>query len=305
MKTPLVSVIVTTFGDPVRLRDAVFSVVNQTYRNFEIIIVDDNGRDSQYQVITEILVHELMGSNKDFKYVVHPVNMNGAAARNTGILNAKGDYLAFLDSDDVYHPKRLERCVFALEALSNSKMRGAYTGCVFYRNSKKYHQHKVVESGSFLAETLACKFKFSSGSNLFIDRKVIDEVGFFDTRFRRHQDYEFLVRYFERYEMLGIREVLLTKHNDNLNLPVVEKMIDIKELYLLKYQSTIEGLAKREKNFVYYSNYVAVSQQGLREGKFSIFYDFMKQATFYKPLNVVDVLKFLYEFFRFCSKGIR
>lgn len=110
----LVTVIITTFGDCSPLPRAVTSVLNQGYENIELIVVDDNGDNSQWRAPTE----EAMGSfvrEKGVAYLRHQQNMNGSAARNTGIERAVGRYLTFLDNDDFMLGERVGNAVQALE----------------------------------------------------------------------------------------------------------------------------------------------------------------------------------------------
>jgi len=89
----------------------------------------------------------------------------------------------------------------------------------------------------------------------------------FDETFLRHQDYEFLARLFERYDMAACREVLVIKNNENLNLPSFEKSLAIKEQYLAKFAKLIESLPFSQREYVLRSNYVWLGELALREGK--------------------------------------
>ena len=97
----MVSVIIPTYNRAARLPMSVESVLNQTYRDLEIIIVDDGSTD-----LTEDVVRAM--SDSRIRYIKHPRNLGGCKARNTGVSNAKGEYIAFQDSDDVWHADKLE-----------------------------------------------------------------------------------------------------------------------------------------------------------------------------------------------------
>lgn len=118
LDSPLVSVIIPTYNRAHLLLRAVQSVLNQTYSHFELIIVDDASTDNTAQVTGEI-------SDPRVRYVRHEYNQGGAAARNTGIDLAQGKYIAFLDSDDLWLERKLEKQV---EALSSADPR---VGIVF------------------------------------------------------------------------------------------------------------------------------------------------------------------------------
>lgn len=181
---PTVSVIIPTYGIPLFLDKAISSVLTQTYSNIELIVVDDNNPNTKARIQTQ----NIISNYKDprLKYIQHPINKNGAAARNTGIKHSKGKFISFLDSDDEFFPTRIEKC---LESLKNEDevIAGVYSGCEFRRGGKTYDRYTNVKSGNYLVETLACTFMFCSGSNIFVRKSVIDELNGFDENFLRHQ----------------------------------------------------------------------------------------------------------------------
>ena len=114
-----VSVIITTYGGGNEVERAVMSVLNQSYENYETIVVDDNGLGTDAQIKTKTLLQKYIDSGK-IKYVAHECNKNGSAARNTGFDNSCGDYVMFLDDDDEYTKTRIEKQVAILESLDES-----------------------------------------------------------------------------------------------------------------------------------------------------------------------------------------
>ena len=97
---PLVSVIIPTYKRSKSLNRAIDSVLSQTYPNIEIIVVDDNGKGSKYQIETEKSLENYIKTDK-IKYITHDVNRNGSAARNTGFKHSMGEYINFLDDGDL------------------------------------------------------------------------------------------------------------------------------------------------------------------------------------------------------------
>jgi glycosyltransferase involved in cell wall biosynthesis len=116
--TLLVSVVMPNYNKGGYVRDAIESVLAQTYTNFELIIVDDGSNDESPEVIEEF-------SKSDFRVVYRKQSHHGvSAARNVGIDEARGDLIAFLDSDDVYHKEKLRKQV---ESFRNGKKFVSYT----------------------------------------------------------------------------------------------------------------------------------------------------------------------------------
>lgn len=101
----LVSVIIPTYKRATTLLDAIRSVLNQTYKNIEIVIVDDNGKGTYEQLETERLLKQYI-ENQQIIYIVHEYNKNGSAARNTGLMASHGAYINFLDDDDKMYPQK-------------------------------------------------------------------------------------------------------------------------------------------------------------------------------------------------------
>jgi glycosyltransferase involved in cell wall biosynthesis len=114
---PLISVVIPTFNRTQQTIAAMESVLAQTYSHFEIIVVDDGSTDGSSQVIQR-LVSERTNGCRPILFVCQP-NQGASVARNTGISNAHGEYIAFLDSDDSWEPEKLECQMRALEQFKN------------------------------------------------------------------------------------------------------------------------------------------------------------------------------------------
>ena len=111
---PLVSIIIPTYKRSNMLSRTIESVLNQTYQNIEIIVVDDNDKNTTYRKDTEIVMRKYKDNYK-VKYIKHDKNMNGAVARNTGIRVSKGEYIGFLDDDDIFYKEKIQKQVEYLE----------------------------------------------------------------------------------------------------------------------------------------------------------------------------------------------
>ena len=283
-----VSVIIPTYGIPLYLENAIKSVLNQTLKNIELFVVDDNDDKTDERKETEKLVSSF--EDKRLHYLKHPHNMNGAVARNTGISKSSGKYIAFLDSDDEYKDERLQRCFDVMEK-AHSSVAGVYTGCEFRRSGKIYHTYTDVKAGNYLLDTLACTFKFCTGSNIFVRRTVANEINGFDSSFVRHQDYEFLVRIFEKYALEAIPEVLVVKNNENMNLPDVKKIIDIKKQYIKKFMPIINKLSSEERTYVFHSQYIQIAEAAQRTKNYMIANRFYRKAMKMGGLTVKEQLR--------------
>ena len=136
-KTPKVSVIIPTYNRAHLVGRAIRSVLNQTYQDFEIIVVDDGSTDNTEEVVKSF-------NDPRIRYIRHEENKGAAAARNTGIKAAKGKFIAFQDSDDEWLPKKLEK---QMEAFDNAspKVGVVYTGFWSIEgNVKRYSLNKEI-----------------------------------------------------------------------------------------------------------------------------------------------------------------
>ena len=252
---PEISVIITTYKGSNHLGRAIDSVLNQTFSNFEIIIVDDNDPSSEERKKTEMVVIDYLNNMKNYRifYIKHKQNKNGAAARNTGIHKAQGKYIAFLDDDDFYMPERLEKCYAKLEAMN---VNSVYTSVVYANDSKITGVKCATQKGKLFNELLLDENLLGTGSNLFIKRESILKLGGFDERYRRNQDYEFMLRYFREEDIEVINEFLVVKStNGTINIPPFDKMLETKKMILDVFSEQIDKLNENQK-YIFQRNIV-------------------------------------------------
>lgn len=194
----LVSVIIPTYGGPEFLPRCIDSVLSQTYKKIEIIVVDDNGLNTPHQKETAKMM-EKYKHLQNVKYICHEVNRNGSAARNTGVKASSGEYIAFLDDDDEYYPEFVENQINLLCILPND-FALSYTSFEQYSGNKLLSIFSAKKEGYLLYDVLIHSFEIPT-SSMMIKRKVVEEFRGFDETFKRHQDWEFLVRIASKYKI--------------------------------------------------------------------------------------------------------
>ena len=163
MKKDLVSVIIPTYKRASMLSNTIDSILNQSYKNVEIIVVDDNESFSEYRKKTEIIMNKYKNLD-NVKYIKHPRNMNGCVARNTGLENCNGEFVCFLDDDDVIYKNKIKKQVEFLK--ENLRYNAVYCG----RKVGEYiHQPRLegnlsfyLLSGKSLTVTIMLMFRRSS-----------------------------------------------------------------------------------------------------------------------------------------------
>ncbi len=254
----LVSVIIPTHKGAENICRAVDSVLSQAYEWVEAIVVDDNGKDTTEQLKTQ----EEMRKYKDdsrVKYLVHQVNKNGSAARNTGIGAANGDYIAFLDDDDEFLEDNLEKHIEGLKDLSDD-YGATYCDMLQIRPGMKNEVIGSHEAGDILKDF--AKRKVAIGTSVVVfKREAMVYLKGWDESFRRHQDWEFMLRFLERYKIMhidnvGVRRYITARHNPTNPDVVAEYRLH----YMNKMKYIFEKLDKDTRQEVYDGHYSEVGK---------------------------------------------
>lgn len=250
MVEPLVSVIIPTYKRSETLPRAIDSVLNQTYKNLEIIVVDDNNPNDNYRKKTEQIMVNYQKLN-NIHYIKHLENKNGAAARNTGISISKGKYIAFLDDDDEFLSDKIENQVNAMGNL-DSCYGACYTGYKKMKANGKWEYGAETRQGDVLVETLMRSLSIYGGSNLLVKSELTKQVNGFDESFTRNQDLEFLAKIAKVSKLAYVDSCSLIMHYDSrVSTFSPEHMENIDKLYLKKFQHFIEELDKKDQKRVY------------------------------------------------------
>lgn len=200
----LVSVIIPSFNRSSLLPRAINSVLQQTYSNFELIIVDDGSSDNT-------LTLQQSYPDDRLKWIRHETNKGAAAARNSGIQNALGKYVAFLDSDDEWFPRKLEEQVSLMES-SSPGVAASFTGFMLNRIDRNIREPRPLANIQNWRKHLTQGCNLSPGSTLMVRQAVFAQVGLFDERLNRFEDWEWLFRLTHQYQIRGISEILCEVH---------------------------------------------------------------------------------------------
>jgi glycosyltransferase involved in cell wall biosynthesis len=192
IRQPLVSVVIPTYNRDHTLRRAIDSVLNQTYMNFEVLVVDDGSIDNTHEVLHLYGDKIRWWSQK---------NDGPSSARNSGIREAKGEYVAFLDSDDAWAPRKLEKQIQALLrcpnnvvcCLCNTQFKGQNyklkTAFEISKISPKHEESIWIN----VTEVLITRFVLFNQAAV-VRRDVLNENMIFDEKLRIMEDYDFALR---------------------------------------------------------------------------------------------------------------
>lgn len=211
-----VSIIIPTYKGSTTVCLACKSAINQTYENIEIIVVDDNGEGTEEQVRTEKVLAEYI-DNHSITYLCHKKNMNGSAARNNGLWHSAGEYVCFLDDDDVMFRDKIEKQVACLTNTNDSIALCVCDGYYVRRDGVGYHK-KIKHKNDFMYYYMMDINYFNTTAILF-KAEPLKKIGGFDDSFKRHQDWEVCCRILSKYDAVVTSEPLMVRYLENRNNP--------------------------------------------------------------------------------------
>ena len=244
---PLVSVIIPTYNRAAMLRDAVESVLSQTFRDFELIVVDDGSTDG---------TGRLLAGYGDRLKVLRTRRRGVSAARNRAAAEAGGRWLAFLDSDDLWLPEKLERQLAA--HAENPEYRFSHTDEVWVRRGRRVNpMKKHAKRGGRIFEWCLPMCRISPSSAM-IDTGLFGRLGGFDRAYRVCEDYEFWLRLTAAEPVLYVDRKLIVKrggHEDQLSSShwgfdrwrarAIRKALDSGALDQHQYRAALDELMRK------------------------------------------------------------
>lgn len=208
MNDKLVSVIIPTYNRGSFIKETINSVLNQTYQNFEILVIDDGSTDN-----TKEIVHSF--NDQRIQYIHQKHSGFPAVARNTGMKIAKGEYIAFLDSDDLWFPQKLEKQMKLFE-IYPGKLLISTNGIIFpvkpYIRFLDFKRDKIISLNELLRKNIIIN------SSVLMKRSIINEIGFLDenSALKSGQDYDYWLRLLKYKEnSILILKDILVKYRDH------------------------------------------------------------------------------------------
>lgn len=268
---PLVSVILPTHNRAHTIKRAILSVVNQTYTNLELIVVDDASTDGTDEVINTI-------NDARLNYIKLEKNMGANHARNVGVENSTGEYIAFQDSDDEWLNLKLEKQMRVM--LKKGQQVGiVYTGFLrLESNRARYFPSKQTQKSGMIVEPLL-NGNFVTTQSVVIRRECLAVTGGFDERLRRFQDWDLFIRLAKKFEFYCIDEPLLIAYHTKDSISAKNELLyDALHLIYRKHEDVIEAFDKRALFTAKIANALTVS--GQRGAAFKWYFTLLKQNPF-------------------------
>lgn len=220
---PGVSVIIPVYNRPEFLKEAVESVLNQSYRDFEVIVVDDGSTDSTPDVID---------SYRGIIRSVRQENMGVSAARNTGIRASRNNLVAFLDSDDLWETSKLERHVAFFNEHPEALI--CQTGEIWIRKGKRVNPGTRHQKPSGMIFNESLHLCLVSPSAVMMKKTVFEKVGFFNESFPACEDYDLWLRISCSIPVFLLDEPLVIKRGGHENQLSAMSCLDRYRIFSIK-----------------------------------------------------------------------
>ena len=201
---PLVSVVIPTRDRAMLLRRALLSVLGQTYRDLEVIVVDDASNDGTADVVASI-------DDPRVRYYRHEDRRYASAARNTGIEKARGDYIAFLDDDDEWLPTKLSKQVRLMKD-SPPEVGLVYCWMDHFDGQGRLVSQTHPTLRGYVLDQMLDRQRLGGCPTLLVRAAAVREIGGFDERLIRGNDGDFIRRICLRYQVDLLPEVLVRVH---------------------------------------------------------------------------------------------
>jgi glycosyltransferase involved in cell wall biosynthesis len=288
MDSPLVSVVLPTYDRPRRLEGAVESVLQQTYSPIELLVIDDHSPTPAGDVLSDASVDD-----GTLRVIRHEENRGANAARNTGIREATGNYVAFLDDDDRWRPEKISRQVQRFQT-TDDDVGVVYTGAEYvYENHRRTEAYTT--SGDVTRDILTGA-PLGQFSAIAVDAGVIEEAGLPDERFPSWQDREWFLRLSLHCRFASIEEPLTVRFRDadeQITGNFEEKRDVSYPLFLEKHRSLARSYGGRTERLFVASLSRSLGEAALKNGYYGDAREYLFRSLRYYPFSLDGWLTFL------------
>jgi glycosyltransferase involved in cell wall biosynthesis len=248
LNRPLVSIVIPSYNSANYIVEAVESALAQDYSSIEVIVIDDGSTDATKEVLEPYIT-----ANK-ITYI-HQENKGVSAARNAGIHTAKGMYIAFLDSDDIFYKEKIRLQVEALEA--HPEYAVCYSDILHFTDSipREYYHHTYhYPSGDIFAALL--KAQFINPLGVLLRKQILDQFGYFNEALRTSEDWELWLRLAHGEAKFLYLDKVLAEYRMRVggNLTSLEKEPTMKKQNIGIFTELGKSLSEEEKKKYQFSD---------------------------------------------------
>ncbi|MGW9164784.1 glycosyltransferase family 2 protein [Priestia megaterium] len=279
-----VSVIIPTYKRSEFLERAIDSILKQTFSNIEVVVVDDNNPDSNFRLETETKMSKYINNNK-IVYIKNQKNLGGALARNQGIWKASGDYVTFLDDDDIYLPDKIND---QIKYMLKNELDMSFTNVRIHNLENKlvdYREHPYVTS--LLNEELLKQHllhHLTPTATYMYKKETLINIGGFDD-VKVGQEFKLMLKTIESGIKIGYvpqAHVIQYLHDGERISIGQNKIKGEKELYNFK-KRYFRLLNSDQKRYITFRHHAVMMFVGLRSKKYGILIKHLLLALFTSP----------------------
>lgn len=258
---PIVSVVMAAYNTEKTIEMAIQSIVDQTYTNWEFVIIDDGSTDATIPII-----YDIQRRCKKIKLISNKKNLGLAASLNKGIAFSKGKYIARMDADDESYPERLEKQIMFMQKHPEVDVLG--TGAVLIGKQGEFQNHILLPETHDELESCIFKKSLFFHPSVMMKKRFLEKVGGYDEKAIRSQDLELWIKGFKRgYTYHNLQEPLLKYRTNNYQLSLKK----LKEQFISKI-----SIAFR---YGYYFN-------GLMSALIDLIRGILVRYHLYKPISI-------------------
>lgn len=266
MKTPLVTVIITSYNKEDYIQESIRSVINQSYKNIELIIVDDESNDNTVSKIKELGL-----TNVRF---IEKANGGAASARNAGIKYASGKYIALLDGDDLWHVDKIKLQVDALEKHSDVPLVSCISSIIDKNGKCTGLQAGKVLNGIAIKNILE-QNGIATWSVPLMRKSAMDEVGMLNEDLIYADDIEYWIRLLENNKIITLNKPLVgfRRNINNLTRNYKEFASDIEKAIVvaLKGRRSEQFIKKYSNRHKYTTAAICFFDENYNESRHYLF----------------------------------
>ena len=234
LSQPLISIIIPTYNRALLIENTLQSVQNQTYLNWECIVVDDFSTDNTNEIVQQFTLKD-----SRFKFITNQRKKGAQFARNTGILNAEGDWIAFNDSDDEWMPNKLERQFEILKEKSFNSFLVIHSNCKVKTenlNSTTVWELPLIDGEKPFKRLLKISSPMFQG--LLTSSIALKKINYLDENVPSYQEWDTAIRLSKICDFIHIEEPLFIyhKHNQETISKDIKRDIEGANYVRLKYR---------------------------------------------------------------------
>ncbi|WP_411686486.1 glycosyltransferase family 2 protein [Acinetobacter pseudolwoffii] len=276
------SVVIPLYNKELSIQNTILSVLNQSYQNFEIVVINDGSTDSSVNAVKSISDERIR--------LIHQENQGVSAARNRGIKEASYEWIAFLDGDDLWESNHLEEIVKMMKVFPNEKV---YVTSFKYSDNRFMYKHKrkssIFRVKDYFKEAIREQLIWTSV--VVIHSSCFKKIGYFNKKLNRGEDLDLWVRLARQYIIIKSKEITAIYKVDAENRTGLSLNLDKTHVYYFNIDFN-----SNESEMIYLKSvlfYRLLSY--LRCGEFRLYFNLKGR---YKGLKNKDFILFIFKHYR-------